>query len=116
LLGGGIARIEEAFQMGDRGMSMVRQSMGMIIVPNAIAIALGALGLIAPPMAAIINNGATGLAVLVGTIPLLKMPARHPRLGVDNSESERTSIIADLLDAPASTVEAPVSPWRLREG
>jgi Cu2+-exporting ATPase len=110
LLEGGIARIEQAFQFGDRAMSMVRQSLGVIIVPNAIAIALGALGLIAPPMAAIINNGATCLAVLVGTIPLLEMPARLPRLGVESSESERASTIADLLDAPASTIESQASP------
>ncbi len=59
------------------GHVQVRQNLGIIIVPNAIAIALGALGLIGPPMAAIINNGATCLAVLVGTIPLLKIPARR---------------------------------------
>jgi Cu2+-exporting ATPase len=116
LLEGGIARIEEAFQIGDRAMSAVRRSMGMIIVPNAIAIGLGALGLIAPPMAAIINNGATCLAVLVETLPLLKIPAFHPRNGVEISQSARTSNIAHLFDAPASTVEMLHSPRLLRKG
>jgi heavy metal translocating P-type ATPase len=100
LLEGGLARIEEAFQIGDQAMSMVRQSIGIIIVPNAIAIALGALGLIAPPMAAIINNGTTFLAVLVETLPLLKTLALHPRLGVGSLESERTATIDHLLGAP----------------
>jgi Cu2+-exporting ATPase len=88
LLSGGLARIEKAFQISDRAMSSVRQNLGIIVVPNAIAIALGALGLIGPALAAIINNGATFLAVLVGTMPLLKTPARHPRPGADSQEGE----------------------------
>ena len=106
LLDGSLTRLEKAFQISDQAMSSVRQNLGIIIVPNAIAIALGAFGFIAPPMAAIINNGATFLAVLVGTIPLLKVPARHPQPGVESSESEPTSTIARLLDTPASTIES----------
>jgi Cu2+-exporting ATPase len=79
LLDGGLSRLEKAFQIGDRAMSSVRQNLGVIIVPNAIAIALGAFGLITPPVAAIINNGATMLAVLVGTLPLLTVPSRRPQ-------------------------------------
>ena len=76
LLDGGLARLEKAFRIGDQTMSSVRQNLGVIIVPNGIAIALGALGLISPPIAAVINNGATFLAVLVGTIPLIKKPVQ----------------------------------------
>jgi Cu2+-exporting ATPase len=96
LLGGGLARLEKAFQISERAMSRVRQNLGIIIGPNAVAIALGAFGLIAPPMAAIINNGTTFVAVLVGTIPLLKMPARY--------------------HAPASTIESRDSPRFLAAG
>jgi Cu2+-exporting ATPase len=71
LLDGGLVRLEHAFRISDQAMRKVRQNLGMIIVPNAVGIALGALGLITPPMAAIINNGATILAVLVSTVPLL---------------------------------------------
>jgi heavy metal translocating P-type ATPase len=106
LLDGGLARLEEAFQISDRAMSRVRQNLGIIIVPNAIAIALGAFGLIAPPMAAIINNGATFLAVLVGTLPLLNMPARHPPPGDESSERDLTPTTAHLRDAPASAIES----------
>jgi Cu2+-exporting ATPase len=106
LLDGSLARLEKAFQISNQAMSSVRQNLGIIIVPNAIAIALGAFGFIAPPMAAVINNGATFLAVLVGTIPLLKVPARHPQPGAESSESEPTSTIAHLLDRPSSTIES----------
>ena len=75
LLEGGLARLEKAFRISDQAMEKVRQNLGIIIVPNAIAIALGALGLINPPVAAVINNGATILAVLVGTAPLLMGPS-----------------------------------------
>lgn len=71
LLEGGLVRLEKAFRLSDQAMERVRQNLGVIIAPNAIAIGLGALGLITPGVAAIINNGATLLAVLVGTFPLL---------------------------------------------
>ncbi len=86
LLHGGLARIERAFQISDQAMTSVRRNLGIIVVPNAIAIALGALGLIAPPLAAIINNGATFLAVMAATMPLLKTPARRPRRSTEHLE------------------------------
>jgi len=88
LLSGGLARLEKAFQVSDRAMSSVRQNLGIVVVPNAIAIALGAFGFIGPPLAAIINNGATMLAVLVGMAPLLPATRRHPR-GEEHAERDR---------------------------
>jgi Cu2+-exporting ATPase len=99
LLHGGLARLEKAFRISDQAMSSVRQNLGIIVVPNAIAIALGAFGLIGPPLAAIINNGATFLAVLVATLPLLKMPARDPLPDVDKPESEPAPAIPHLLES-----------------
>ncbi|MGD1090686.1 MAG: heavy metal translocating P-type ATPase [Bryobacteraceae bacterium] len=90
LLHGGLARLEKAFQISDQALSSVRQNLGIIIAPNAIAIALGALGLIGPALAAVINNGATLLAVLVATFPLLRMPANHRHPGVDRTKSATT--------------------------
>jgi heavy metal translocating P-type ATPase len=110
LLDGSLARLEKAFQISERTMSSVRQNLGIIIVPNAIAIALGAFGFIAPPMAAIINNGATFLAVLVGTTPLLKRPAHYPPRGVEKSESDPASTVTHSLDAPAWSIESRDSP------
>jgi Cu2+-exporting ATPase len=102
LLSGGLARLEKAFQISDQAMSSVRQNLGIIVVPNAIAIALGAFGLIGPTLAAIINNGATFLAVLVGTLPILKMPARDPQPDVDSLENEPTPASAHLLESGKS--------------
>jgi len=86
LLTGGLARLEKLFEVSDRAMSSVWQNLGIIVVPNAIAIGLGAFGLIGPPLAAIINNGATLLAVLVGTTPLLRTTKRQPRFGIETSK------------------------------
>ena len=105
LLSGGLARLEKAFQVSDRAMSSVRQNLGIIVVPNAIAIALGALGLIGPPLAAIINNGATILAVLVGTAPLLRSARRAP-----------PASSADALDAAAAPPASQDAPRLLAAG
>jgi len=113
LLSGGLARLEKAFRIGDRAMSSVRKNLGIIVVPNAIAIALGALGLIGPPLAAVINNGATFLAVLVGTLPLLKMPERHPQAEAGEMEYDAAPEPEDMIDAPAGI---PGSPLRLAAG
>jgi P-type E1-E2 ATPase len=95
LLDGGLVRLEKAFQIGEQAMSSVRRNLGIIIVPNAVAIAMGAAGVITPPIAAVINNGATLLAVLAGTLPLLKGPRRHSRTDVEREpvpSNERTRI------------------------
>ena len=44
----------------------------LVIVPNAVAICMGAAGLLTPGMAAAINNGSTILAALAGLEPLLR--------------------------------------------
>lgn len=98
LLSGGLARLEKAFQIGDQAISSVRKNLGIIVVPNVIAIALGALGLIGPPLAAVINNGATFLAVLVGTMPLLKLPERHSHPGAKENEAEAAP--GELIEMP----------------
>jgi cation transport ATPase len=77
LLEGGLSRLASVFRLGDQAMGRVRQGLGVVILPNAVAIALGALGRIDPPTAAIVNNGATVLAVLVGALPLLNAPRRR---------------------------------------
>jgi len=77
LLEGGLSRLECAFRLSEQAMGRVQQNLGVVIVPNAIAIALGALGYITPAIAAVVNNGATLLAVLVGTAPLLNAPRRQ---------------------------------------
>ncbi|MEO8874974.1 MAG: HAD-IC family P-type ATPase, partial [Polyangiaceae bacterium] len=72
LLEGGLAKLPLAFEVADDAMAHVRRGLGIVIVPNAIAIGLGALGLITPGLAAAINNGSTVVAALAALTPLLK--------------------------------------------
>lgn len=97
LLDGGLVRLEKAFRIGDRAMHSVRQNLGVIIVPNAIAIAMGAFGYINPPVAAIINNGATILAVLTGSIPLLKTPARSSYPEIECEAISVTEVVPEVV-------------------
>jgi heavy metal translocating P-type ATPase len=75
LLEGGLVRLPHAFEIADQAMASVRRGLGLVIVPNAVAISLGALGLITPGFAAVVNNGSTVLAALAGVAPLF-MPRR----------------------------------------
>ena len=72
LLDGGLKKLPDAFATADRAMRHVHRGLGLVIVPNAIAIALGAAGLITPGVAAAINNGSTIVAALAGLEPLLR--------------------------------------------
>jgi Cu2+-exporting ATPase len=72
LLEGGLLRLPHAFDIADQAMASVRRGLGLVIAPNAIAISLGALGLITPGLAAVVNNGSTVLAALAGIAPLLR--------------------------------------------
>ena len=83
----------------------------MIIVPNAVAIALGAVGFITPPIAAVINNGATVLAVLVGVLPLLR-PADRALGRAD--EAEPASALLRLPVASDSAGDPPDAGAKLR--
>ena len=62
--------------IADRAMAHVRRGLGLVIAPNPIAIALGAVGLITPGVAAVVNNGSTVLAALAAVSPLF-LPARR---------------------------------------
>ena len=111
LLDGGLEKLDRAFQISDEAMASVRQNLRIIIVPNAIAILLGAFGFIGPPMAAIINNGATFLAVAAGTIPLLrKTPERKPGPDLEKPKRQASSNAPKRPDAPATMP----NPSRLR--
>jgi Cu+-exporting ATPase len=70
LLEAGLAKLPDAFQLADDAMRRVRLGLGYVIVPNAVAIVLGAVGLLSPGGAALINNGSTVAAALAGVAPL----------------------------------------------
>ncbi len=83
LLEGGLERLPVVFAVADEAMARVKQVLGIVLVPNTLAIAAGALGFINPVMAAVINNGSTIGAALHAVLPLLKtprskaLPAKH---------------------------------------
>ncbi|HWE22506.1 MAG TPA: heavy metal translocating P-type ATPase [Myxococcales bacterium] len=73
LLRGGLSQLPVAFETAEGAMRAVRRGLSLVIAPNAVAIVLGALGLIAPGVAAIVNNGSTVVAALSGLAPLLEV-------------------------------------------
>jgi Cu2+-exporting ATPase len=76
LLEAGLAKLPDAFGVADDAMRRVRRGLGYIIAPNAAAIVLGAMGLLTPGAAALINNGSTVAASLAAVAPLLRGRAR----------------------------------------
>jgi Cu2+-exporting ATPase len=77
LLEGGLAQLPAVFQVADDAIARVKQVLGIVLVPNAIAIAAGALGLISPVAAAIVNNGSTVVAAAHAVAPLLRTRRRN---------------------------------------
>jgi heavy metal translocating P-type ATPase len=76
LLEGGLARLPAVFAVADEAMARVRQVLGIVLVPNALAIAAGAFGLINPVLAAVVNNGSTLVAAGHALAPLLRRRTR----------------------------------------
>lgn len=76
LLEGGLSKLPRMFALADRGMANVKRSLWLVLAPNAIAIALGALGLLSPALAAVVNNGSTALAALAAVAPLVTPRAK----------------------------------------
>jgi Cu2+-exporting ATPase len=72
LLEGGLARLPAVFAVADEAMARVKQVLGIVLVPNALAIAAGAFGLINPVIAAVVNNGSTIAAAGHALAPLLR--------------------------------------------
>ena len=81
LLEGGLSKLPHAFAIADRAMAHVRRGLGLVIVPNAAAIVLGALGLITPGVAAVVNNGSTVVAALAAVSPLLGRARKPAKTG-----------------------------------
>ncbi|MGH7283811.1 MAG: HAD-IC family P-type ATPase, partial [Polyangiaceae bacterium] len=85
LLEGGLAKLPLAFHVADEAMAHVRRGLGIVIAPNAVAIGLGALGLITPGIAAAVNNGSTVVAALAALTPLLSGRATSLRARKEKS-------------------------------
>jgi Cu2+-exporting ATPase len=79
LLEGGLERLPAVLQLSEDAMRRVREVLGIVLAPNAVAIAAGAVGLINPIMAATVNNGSTIAAALHAVGPLLWTRKKLPR-------------------------------------
>jgi heavy metal translocating P-type ATPase len=77
LIEGGLARLAKAFAIGDAAIHNIHLGTRVVLVPNAAAMCLGAVGVINPSMAAAINNGATVAALVVGSLPFLRSTVRR---------------------------------------
>src|SRR5262249_480365 len=53
LLDGGLARLPRAFELADTAMRRVNGALAIVLMPNAVAIVLGALGFMPPAAAAV---------------------------------------------------------------
>jgi Cu2+-exporting ATPase len=78
LLDGGLLKLPDAFALADDAMKRVRRGLGFVIVPNAAAMVLGAIGLLSPGAAALVNNGSTVAAALAAVAPLLRRGRASP--------------------------------------
>jgi cation transport ATPase len=76
LLEGGLERLPAVLKLSEDAMRRVKEVLGVVLVPNAVAIAAGAFGLINPVMAATVNNGSTIAAALHAVSPLLRVQRR----------------------------------------
>jgi Cu2+-exporting ATPase len=72
LLEGGLERLPSVLKLSEDAMARVKEVLGIVLAPNAVAILAGAVGLINPIMAATVNNGSTIAAALHAVAPLLR--------------------------------------------
>jgi Cu2+-exporting ATPase len=69
----GIAALPEAIQICRDGLRTIRQSIGIVAVPNALALGLAAAGLLSPVAATVLNNGSAIVAGLHALHPLRRL-------------------------------------------
>jgi Cu2+-exporting ATPase len=76
VLRSGLGALVTAIDTSERAMKHVKRGLALVIVPNAVAIVAGAVGVLAPPLAAVINNGTTVLGALAALAPVLRSPKK----------------------------------------
>jgi Cu2+-exporting ATPase len=77
LVDGGLSKLPLAFDLADAAMKQVRTGLALVLGPNVVAMALGALGLCPPAFAALVNNGSTVVSGLAGLAPLVRQRLRR---------------------------------------
>lgn len=77
LVDGGLSKLPRAFDLADAAMRQVKTGLAIVLAPNLVAMAMGALGFCPPALAAIVNNGSTVVAGLAGLAPLVRERCRR---------------------------------------
>ncbi len=77
LVDGGLSKLPQAFDLADEAMRQVKTGLALVLGPNLVAMALGALGLCPPALAALVNNGSTVVSGLAGLAPLVRQRFRR---------------------------------------
>ena len=72
LLDGGLERLPHVFDEADAAMARVKRVLNLVVIPNSVAIAAGAVGLFNPLLATLFNNGSTIFAAIYAAAPLLR--------------------------------------------
>jgi Cu2+-exporting ATPase len=70
LVDGGLSGLPGAFSHADIAMETTKRGLAIVLVPNVAAIVLGAMGLLTPGLATVVNNGSTVAAALASLRPL----------------------------------------------
>jgi heavy metal translocating P-type ATPase len=73
-----LRRVPEAIGIARSAMRLVRENLGIVVVPNGIGLVLAALGLIGPAGATLANNGSTVVAALNSLRPLIASAPQTP--------------------------------------
>jgi Cu2+-exporting ATPase len=63
--------LNEAIDIARNGIGLVQQNLFLVAVPNTIGLVLGAVGIIGPGIATVLNNGSAVLAALNSLRPLV---------------------------------------------
>ena len=79
LLHGGLWKIPVAIDISREAVALIKQNWRIIAVPNSVALAVAAMGLLGPIGATILSNGSAIIATLNGLRPLLGSPTPPAR-------------------------------------
>ncbi len=115
LLRGGLEGLPLAFEIGDATMRAVRRTLGLVIVPNAVAIGLGAMAVITPAAAAVLNNGSTVLAAMVALAPLWTHRVVRPDVVRAQSVNDEVRTAVHRAAGAAAVIAAALSPVPLAD-
>lgn len=105
-----------AIQISKHALRIVRQNVGIVVVPNATGMVIAALIGLDPVLAVLLNNGSAIAAEMNGFRPLLGPPGRKPSLTAPESyfaaalqETTLEELVVDATDDDLIEMEAAIT-------